>query len=86
MGYETLYNEFHANENVQAFIPLAQQPRYGIMATVLALLFLFGAVMTACSKKSIVPKFLIFTFLSVFGSILFAIAAIFVSDAFGVYV
>ncbi|SMN18055.1 similar to Saccharomyces cerevisiae YGL226C-A OST5 Zeta subunit of the oligosaccharyltransferase complex of the ER lumen [Maudiozyma saulgeensis] len=86
MGYETIYNEFHSNEQVQAFIPLAQQPRYGILATILCLIFLFGAVMTACSKRSIIPKFIIFTFLSVIGSVLFGIAAIFVSDALGVYV
>lgn len=79
-------NEYYNNPAVEAFIPLAQQPRFGTIATILSLLFISGALMTAYSKKSIVPKFLVYTFLSAIGSILFAIAAIFVSNSVGVYV
>lgn len=74
------------NEHVDAFIPLITQPRYGVIASILALAVISLAMMTARGKMSIVPKFLCYSVLSALGSILFAFAAIFVSNSVGVYV
>lgn len=74
------------NEHVDAFIPLVSQPQYGIIASILALAVISFAMMTARGKMAIVPKFLCYSVLSALGSILFAIAAIFISNSVGVYV
>ncbi|CCF60339.1 hypothetical protein KAFR_0J02750 [Kazachstania africana CBS 2517] len=86
MGFANLFNDYNAAQVYQDVIPLIEQPRYGFFALVLAILFLSMSIGVAFSARSIVPKFFLFTILSLFASLFCGIATVFISNSFGVYV
>ncbi|CCC70110.1 hypothetical protein NCAS_0E00400 [Naumovozyma castellii] len=86
MSYEQVFREYNTATAFTPTLPLEVQPRYAVLASIVALLCISGAFALASSKKNMVIKFLEYLILSVFGSLFFGIAAVLSSNSFGVYV
>lgn len=86
MGYETLFKDHLASVEIESIVPLLEQRKYAILSGLLAFVFITFAIIISYSKKNIFIKFLLYTLLSIIGSLFLSMCTIFSSNSFGVYI
>ncbi|SCU95450.1 LADA_0G15698g1_1 [Lachancea dasiensis] len=85
--YEEVFKSYHRAPEFVGFIPLESQGLYGAVALIVGLIFttLALTVPAKASGLRLVVQFLKYALMSLVGSIFLGLAAVFLSDSFGVY-
>ncbi|CCK68491.1 dolichyl-diphosphooligosaccharide--protein glycotransferase subunit KNAG_0B00420 [Huiozyma naganishii CBS 8797] len=89
MAYEELFKDLQSTATVGPIIALDLQPRYAMVAAIVTLLLGSFALVVLYSNegnKLSLSKISKYTLLSGLASVFFALATIFTSNSFGVYV
>ncbi|CAL9737484.1 dolichyl-diphosphooligosaccharide--protein glycosyltransferase subunit Ost5p [Monosporozyma servazzii] len=86
MGYKTLIKEHLNTVAIEPVVPLISQTKLAILASIVAIIFVTLAIIVSYSKKQFVYKLTVYTILSIIGSLFLAMATIFTSNSFGVYI